>query len=529
MYKLKSKLFTLSIIALFVLSAFVTLEVYASEEDAILAEFCADPANLLPSHLFTTAADVEVKIKNLPKTVKFSVETSIVAPVRFLSEDVGKVALYPPDEESADRESFGITSLVGDKHYLIENTTDNVYTTLNVADNFDVEQYYYLLFEDLMSKDSNTAITAKISFGKTAAANITDSGETYNKTIISSEIIPIASTTWFNLVLETNVTFPYVINIECANLDVSGFYIFQFDNDKLVYDTRYFTTYIDTDETILQMPKMSLIDKIESGLLHAYVEPRESDLIIVQGTTTDDLNVTKMLSVSSQLTRTDDMHVQAVGWADKDDLEDDLKASWKEKLIQQGKITAADEINDYNITSTYWSMQLNLGLTKMLKRALEQQLQASTDYRTLVNSVLAKIIPLVLITSQDTIYEDVKLLVDGTFASPTLDGFWSNVGDFFKDIGSGIVSVAKKVIDVPLKAIDAVKDLGGKVITTVGNITNTVTGHVKDAIGGVVGTVGDVGKSLFSTLKIPLIIGCSILGVGAVIFLFIKLGRRSPV
>jgi hypothetical protein len=526
MYKLKSKLFTLSIIALFVLSAFVTLEVYATEEDAILAEFCADPSNLLPSHLFTTAADVEVKIKNLPKTVKFSVETSIVAPVRFLSEDVGKVALYPPDEESADRESFGITSLVGNKHYLIENTTDNVYTTLDITDNFDVEQYYYLLFEDLMSKNSNTAITVKISFGKTAAANISASAETYNKTIISSEIIPIASTTWFNLILETNVTFPYVINVECANIDVSGYYVFQFDNDKLVYDTRYFTTYIDTDDTVLQMPKMSLIDKIENGLLHAYVEPRESDLIIVQGTTTDDLNATKMLSVSSQITQTSAMHVQAVGWADKDDLEDDLKTSWKTKLIQQGKITAADEINDYNITATYWSMQLNLGLTKMLKRALEQQLQSSTDYRTLVNSVLSKIIPLALVTSQDTIYEDVKLLPDGNFAGHTIDGFWSNVGDFFKNVGSGIVTVAKKIIDVPLKAIDAVKNLGGKLITTAGNVVNTVTGHVKDAVGGVVGVVGDVGKSLFSTIKIPLIIGISILGLGAVIFLFVKFGRK---
>ncbi|MBA7552967.1 hypothetical protein ES705_45547 [subsurface metagenome] len=174
-------------------------------------------------------------------------------------------------------------------------------------------------------------------------------------------------------------------------------------------------------------------------------------------------------------------------------------------------------------------MLLNVGLIKLLKRALEKQLQASTDYRTLVNSVLADLIPLAVVTSQDTIYEDVKLLVDGNFAGHTLDGFWSNVGDFFKKVGSGIVTLGKKALDIPLKAIDAVKDLGGKIITTVGNITNTATGHIKDCVGSVVGTVGDVGKSLFQTLKIPLIIGCSILGVGAVIFLFFKFGRRSPV
>ena len=340
-------------------------------------------------------------------------ETGIVAPLIFQSkEDMGKVALYPPDSEEADKESFGIQSLVGDKHYLIENTTDNVYTTLNITDNFDINSYYYLLFEDLMSKDSNTQISLKISFGKTAVANISDSSETYNKTLINNEVIPLSSVIWYCLPLETNNTFPYVIHIEASNIDVSGYYVFQFDNDKLVYDARYCIIFIDSFSNQISAAGEETVE-IFGEKYKVYTGTHDYKWFLPKNSLISELNSTTILNIPAELDAKEDVNTRIVGWRSKAELEDQLKETWKQQLIKQGQMTENDKIIDYNITNAYWKYRINTALAYLIQEELQQQLKISSSYQSLVTNTLRRTIPLMGVSTDGDDFDIVKTLVNG--------------------------------------------------------------------------------------------------------------------
>ena len=540
MQKIKAKLFTVFLLSFIVASAFVSSEVYATEEDAILAEFAKDPYNLLPTQYFVAQATVDIEIDNdLLQSKIFDVTASVKVPTLDLTEeDIEKLAFAPQDEAENDKENWGIPALLGDKDYLIQNTTDGVHTSYAIADNYDARTYPYFVIANMMSKDSTNAITVTLSLATTQTE--TNSSLWANTTLVSSEVYPIASTTWFNLLEVANSSYPYVVHTVLANVDMTGHYIFDFDNDKYVSDGRYETFYIDVDETVLASPR-SVADAIEEGLIPEYkaINPTGDDMLIVKGTTVEDLSISNMLAVPAKIDARYDLAVRYEGWTDPDDLEDDLKLAWKQQLIAQGVMDANDKISDYEITKCYWEMDINQGVAQLMKRALQDQLSISTDYRTLINSVLGDILPLATITDMDEdILTEINLMVDDNPIGTEINAdFWKNVGSFFKNIGSGIASVAKKIIDVPLKAIDACKDVGGKVVTTVGgtanavvgtagNVVNTVTGHVADTVGGAVGAVKDVGGNLLSTLKLPLIILAGVAGLGIVIFLIIKFGRK---
>jgi hypothetical protein len=392
-----------------------------------------DLKNFHPTSLLICEATVSVKYANTLMVHKL--ESDLAPPVMFQSEDTGKIALFPPDEEINDKESFGVQSLVGDKHYLIENTTDNVYTTLNVADNFDVKQYNYLLFEDLMSKDSNTQVSLKISFGKTAAANISDSSETFNRTLINSEVIPLVSVIWYCLPLETNQTFPYVINIEASNIDVSGFYIFQFDNDKLVYDCRYSTIFIDSFSN--QINAAGTVKTYK-----AYPGSHDYKWFLPKSSLIDDLNATTIIHIPAEINFRDNTNTKIVGWKDEKDLADDLKASWKNKLIQQGDMTEADKIIDYNITAAYWKFIINTALSYLIYEELQKQLQVSTDYQALVTNTLAATIPLMALSTDKDDFDVIKaMIINGV----KMQGYRLEGGDAINPLtGTCIGSVTSK-------------------------------------------------------------------------------------
>lgn len=536
--------FVVFVVSLFVAGTFAYKEVYATEEDALLAEFASNVSNILPENILISTAEVEIEeattrngitVKTYRKEV---VTTSIDMPVIFDNplEDSGKVALSTEDQAEEDLENWGIPSLTGTKNFLVKNTTDFEATSLAITDNYAVESYYYFLLEGLKSKGDSGAITVTASFA--TAATVTNTTFWRNETIVNAAVYPLAQTAWFNLLLNANSTHKYVVHITCANIDVTGHYIFQFYNSRYVSDTRHSTIYINTDETVLASVKGVKYAVFGDDYFIGYdaCQPTGDDMIILAGTTVDDLNVTKMLAVPAPIQRTNDMRVRYQGWTKISELEDDLKIAFRQKMLNDGLMTANDRIYDYNVTKMHWQMNLNVGLLKLIRKALEKQLQSSTDYRTLVISALSQVLPMATITSIDNLPDELPIekALD-PYGTIHPEAFWSDVGDFFSNIGSGIASTAQKFLDVPLKLIDTCGSLGGKIvqtvggtaqtaINTVGNTINTVTGHVGTAIGSAVGAVKEVGKSLAEMLKWPLIIGVPVLVVALVVggYFYIK-------
>jgi len=526
----KSKLFAISILSVLVLSCFVSLEatVYADDEAELLAKL--KPKDLVPLSILIANATVDVDIVTRGGSIEtrtFSVETGVFAPVIMSTEEEsGKIAVNPDVDEDANLENWGIPDLMGDKNYLIQNTTNDDGAAFTIADNFATEQYPYLVLENLMSLLSTGAITLKISFGATADANITDIAVTYNKTIINAEVMPIASNIWYNLVLETNETFPYVINIDITNFDMTGHYVFEFENDKFIFDTRYGVFYTDIEESVLASMKYSVTEI--NGEHYMELRPSEDrSMLLPLSVTYDELNVSKMLAVPSRIDFRDDMYVRMTGWLDAEDLENDLKAAWKYQLVSEGKITDADRIVDYNLSRVYWQQTLNFGLTKMIKRSMIEELAHSTDYKSLVNNVMKDILPISMLTVHNEAIDHIRSFVTGDYGTRTIDGdFWAGVGDFFNNIGSGIAGVVNNLIDAPANTLEALGSAAGNIITPIGQtitgiapaVTNMVTdsiGHVSDGVVDVVGVAGDVGAGLMDTIKVPLIIAVSILAVGA--------------
>jgi len=522
------KLFSLFFLLFFFIGplAYDTYDALAVTEDELLAEFAKNPANLIPDMVAIFSADVEVtynyKTAYQTKSIR-SVTTILDIPVILSTEDSGKLALNPADEKSAEQENWGISQLTGDKNYLVENRTDLAYTKLDITNDYSVESYYYVLFEKLQTKDLTSTSSIKVSFGKTATSNISSSAETYNVTLTSNTVYAIRNTLWYNLACYTNETFPYVINIEAQNIDVKGFYIFQFDNSRFVVDSRYDVTYLDVDETPVSLSVQT--EDIGGQIMLKYVAPQESDLSL-KATSLDELNTTKMLSVSSPLDAVDDMYVVVRGWKTANDLEDDLEEAWKQQL----DLPEGAKITGYSLNKGYFQYVLNQGLVKLIKKELKEQLDSTTDYNTLVNNVMKKILPVVAVANEDDAFDAISFALSTEYA-----GFWDTVKSSVKSATSAVTSIATKVIDAPAKIIDSLGNTAAKVVTPVAQTVESVTPHVtnmiKDNVGhitnGVVGVAGaakDLGKGIMDSLKVPLMIVAGVAGVGIVLFLIIRFG-----
>ncbi|MBA7557364.1 hypothetical protein ES705_50115 [subsurface metagenome] len=247
-----------------------------------------------------------------------------------------------------------------------------------------------------------------------------------------------------------------------------------------------------------------------------------------------------MLSVSSQLTRTDDMHVQAVGWADKGDLEDDLKASWKEKLIRQGDMTEADKIIDYNITAAYWKFTINTALSYLIYEELQKQLQVSTDYQALVTNTLAATIPLMALSTDKDDFEVIKaMIINGV----KMQGYRLEGGDAINPLtGTCIASVTSKPPPIKPSTNPEWTKPYGDIMTVMHTydaqqyaskhdgfpgtpqLITDEQGHVDQAAAAVTSIPQDL-KSQKTTM-ILIIVGGSILLIGALVLLF-KFGLRK--
>ncbi|UJG43584.1 MAG: hypothetical protein K9W46_00030 [Candidatus Heimdallarchaeum endolithica] len=517
----KSHFFTFLFIFSIIGGAFVHIDTYASSEDELLAKLT--PEDIIPEALGIFSADIDVEYSRTGQTLRstYHIDTVIQAPV-IKSDDTGKIALNPRDSTEADKEDFGIPQLAGDKAYLVKSTTDTEYAKLNILDNFAVENYQYLLLENAMSISSN-AITVKVSFANSLTADISNATQTNNVTLTST-IYAIRQTLWWNLAEETTSAYPYVINIEITQVDLYGYYIFRFENNRYVIDTRYDILYLDTDDTPITTLSES-INTVEHNY-ERYVRPHTDDLSL-KATVLDNLNETKMMSVQTPIESTSDMYVRAVGWTRADDLEDDLKEAWRQQL----NLPEDARIVGYNLTKGYIQWILNWGLVKLLKRELQEQMEFSSDYVTLVNNALRKILPLCAVANDEDAFDAVKLFVSGYETR----GFWDTIKSTVKSTTSAVATVAKKVVDLPVKTIDALGNAAAKVVTPVAQTVQSVTPHVtnmiKDNVGhitnGVVGVAGaakDLGKGIMDSLKVPLMIVAGVAGVGIVIFLIIRFG-----
>jgi len=467
---MKAKLFTFFFLITIFASSFVHLEVYASEEDELLAKL--SPEDIIPDALGIFSADIEVEYSRTRQTLRstYHIDTVIQAPV-IKSDDTGKIALNPRDSTENDKEDFGIPQLAGEKTYLVKSTTDAEYTKLNIVDDFSVENYQYLLLENAMSISSN-AITVKVSFANSLTADISNATQTNNVTLTST-IYAIRQTLWWNLAEETTSVYPYVINIEITQVDLQGYYVFKFSQDRYLIDTRYDVWYLDTDDTPISL-LMQEDNNIALPNYEQFVRPHIEDLTI-KASTLDDLNETKMMSVQAPISNTEDMYVRAVGWTSASELEDDLKNAW----IQQLNLPSDARIVGYNLTKGYLQWILNWGLVKLLKNELQEQMDFSSDYVTLVNNAIKKILPLCIVSNDEDTYNAVKLYVSNNYATT---GFWDTVKSSVKSATSTIATVAKKVVDLPVRTIDALGNAAAKVVTPVAQTVQSVTPHVTNMI-----------------------------------------------
>jgi hypothetical protein len=480
MKNVKTKIFVTVFLATLIGSMFfsVTVISYTSDEDELLAQLTQK--DVLPDMTIIANATVTIETVSSRGLKTYSLESvsaELLMPViAETDEDSGRIALTPEAKEEADMEDWGIPQLAGTKTYLVKNTTNAVYTSKHITEDFLVETYPYLLFDGAYSKDGTSAITLTVSFSATATG-----AWSFNKTLISAEVYPIGHNVWYNLAFETNETYPYCVDIHVENIDVDGLFVFRFENNRLVADDRYDVTYIDFTGT---------------QVVPARIEGR------------------------------DDMYVRAVGWLTANALETSLKAAWKQQLIQQGSMTAADRITGYVLSHAFWKTSVNQGLTKLIKRELQEQMKHTTDYRSLVHNTLQKTLPLCIISNEDDPMTHIKNFID--YPMVGTETFWDSVKDTFKAIGSGITTVVHKVIDAPANTLEALGNAAGSIIKPVGqtitgivphatNMIKDTLGHVTNGVVGVAGAAKDLGKGLMEQLKVPLIVVGGIIGLGAVI------------
>ncbi|GAH27602.1 unnamed protein product, partial [marine sediment metagenome] len=99
------------------------------------------------------------------------------------------------------------------------------------------------------------------------------------------------------------------------------------------------------------------------------------------------------------------------------DLEDDLKASWKEQLIRDGQMSETDEFLAYNITSSFFHYSVNNLLSWRIRQELKEELAISDDYRLLVRNALNAILPFAYISNTKDPFSTIKalkLVIDGS-------------------------------------------------------------------------------------------------------------------
>jgi len=531
MKNVKAKAITIVMLAFLFGSAFMQVTAYNTNEDNLLAKL--KPADILPDMMLIANATLTIESVTGRGNVIQSIRT-VTAEIPFpvlaeSDEDSEKIALTPEAEEQAILDSWGIPQLAGEKTYLVENNTDAVITNYNVTNDFSVETYPYLMLEGAYSRAGTEAATLVVSFSSTAGGSWES-----NKTIINGQVLPIGYNMWYNLAAETSVSYPYIVNINVINLDIDGHFIFRFESNKMVLDDRYDVTYIDLDGT--QLVSAASANGIigDTPVLALYGDSSVCDFRL-HASTVEDLNRTTMLNVPSRIEGRDDMYLRAVGWLTGQALEDDLKAAWREQLILQGLIDANDRIVSYNMSHAFWKTTINQGLVKMIKRGLTEQIQKTTDYRSLIHNVMGATMPLCTIGNEKETFDHFKRLVDFGLPIKT-DTFWDTIKDGFKSIGSSITTIASKIIDAPAKLVSSLGDAAGNIIKPIGqtiqgviphatNMIKDSLGHVTGGIVGVAGAAKDLGSNIMDSLKLPLIIVGGVLGVGVVIFLIIKFGK----
>ena len=527
----KLRLYSIILFSFLLLSPtlFGTVEIMgANYEDKLLEEFVSDPANLIPDMIFISEAIVTVDYdKGLTgelRTESFAqVETILSAPMIGVTslEDTDKIGINPLHDENAHETNYGFAELTGSKKYLVENTTDTNYTQLDIIDNYSVEQYHYLMLEKLETYNQTTTSSIIVSFGKTATANISLIAETHNVTITSGVIFPVPTNLWYNLVCHTNETYSYVTNIEVKNTKVNGYFVFQFEDNKFVTDSRYNVAYISANENEVSS---NFFEGIQIGdeQFVTLSGTTNTDLTI-QATTLSELNTTKMLSTVSNIDTAQNVYVVARGWKTGNELEDALKAMWRQQL----ELEAGDRITDYKLTKGYFQNTINRGTGKLIQRELRAQLESQTDYNALMNNVRKKYLPICAIANNKDVFD--------TFGTVTTNGFWDTIKTGITNVANTITGVVKNIFDAPAKTITSLGDAAAKIITPVAHtvesvaqtygeniapaITNMITdsvGHVTEGIVGVAGCAEDLGSNIMDSLKLPLIIIGSVLGVGLI-------------
>ncbi len=505
----------------------------ATTEDELLAEFAANPENLIPDMVLISTATVEVDYDYMSKGLStkriHTVTTTLLMP--NIEKDSDLLGILPIYDENEDLEDWGIPQLTGAKNHLVKNATEKVYTKLDITNDFSIESEQYLLFDSLETEVVTSTTTITASFGKTSAANISDSSETYNKTLTSNTIYAERTTLWYNLFCETNETFPYCINVEAKNIDIHGFYVFHFDNNKMVTDNRYDVMFLDTDETEVSPDAFSAFSTEEvlgRNMIRLQALPNLDLGLNPCQTTVDDLNSSKMLSTVSNLELQKDMHVVMRGWKTGNELEASLKLSWRQQL----DLKTGDRIAGYNLTKSYFQNTINQGLVKLIKKELKEQLKTSSNYNVLVSRAMGKYLPICAITNRDEVFDDLGTSI---YAA----GFWDTIKDGIKRVTTGIVTVAKKIIDAPAKTIESLGDSAAKIITPVAQtyqaiaepVTNMIkdsVGHVTNGIVGVAGAAKELGVGMAKNLKWALMIGLPVIGVLAIAGLGIYLGVLKP-
>jgi len=538
---MKAKLFTFSFLVLLGFS-FVSLEfVYAEEE----YNYSIDELILSATGYF----DANVTIKPPGETRSFSKVLSVR--LDNVPELPGDVGVSPSYEQKDSKEDYSAMAILGSKNYLVKNyTKDLELASKNITDAFDLATYYELSVDNLKTLDTSSNSKITVYFANDTSVNYLAA--------TSVDVIDALFTRQFDyhqdLIycspdMNANVS---VVRITLTNIACDGFYLYAHSGGHHYVDTRNMGYWINNyDAEISAQGEDSVNNPYQ-----AYIAPgsKISDYSL-DATMLGQLNNTKLSAVPDLFySTTADMNIKVWGWEDVDELEADLYAAWVEA---SDDIDDIDDIVDYTILTGHFGFILSDTALAIVKEKMEQLLSTTDDYIRLVQETLGSTFPMLGVTNIVEPDEIIDPPLIYSLTSPedpnnlSLNDFWCDVGDFFKNIAGGVTSTVNNLINTIPDVIDSVGSAGGEllspicqtveststnaagmltnVVDTAGNMVTNTAGTLTSGIVGIGGCAADLGGNIMSSLKLPLII-IGIAAVGLVgIYLLIRFSMPSPV
>lgn len=367
------------------------------------------------------------------------------------------------EDEAQSEEPMGLSFFYGSVTTLLENDTEDSFTTFTYATDFDLDSYNILYLEDFNSKGSSN-VSIAVSYVETTSYVNLNSTYAYNKTIYN-EFVAQNDDVWFRLDLEnTNSTFDeHVAHIAISNLDSNGLRSI-LRTAANTTDTRYGDIFVGDFDTAITLSS---------------TEPRKvseivGDPIRVEQTSLgfnelglsgfwNDIGAGDILALPGELVdRADDVVNEARGW----DIAETLENKVKDNIVAlNSNVDSREDLDNLQIDSAVgsWGFAQNtMGFLQGLMGDGSEVYDTVSDVvgdakdQTFETIEFATDIAADTIETVGTVANDAKDVTVGVFASAK-----EKVSNFGSDVKDAIVGVGNKIKNGLISIVSKAKDLIG--------------------------------------------------------------------